>query len=919
MITLLISCFAAATLSAAEEEDLSATGCFASYGAEDEAEALRGCLETVVLTAQAQQFATSGNEVAARRLQKELEDRTPTARRLSQGAAGSIGTFYWDHMKKGVLEKELLGTVGNPDGETVPTQEWIAELLGDTAIDFCDRLLSHPEIELDCTAAPRLMLDGTHSTTVSFGAVDMVKAFGQLIMADFLTPGEVELFEPVYAVTSNMEIRDARKFWALDRMDGKMDGKFYQSEEQSGENVNIYIIDDGIQKDHKEFGGRVQEVPGWPSKFHGSHGTYCAGVAAGSTAGTAPKASIWSLNVGNPDGTMNTDKIPNAMRDAITHCKKSRRRCVVSMSIGWAEKGKPSAIIDKRSKEIWENGMLFVTAAGNMGWDARYSIMSYYENNIVVGASGMDDKLAFFSNYGDRVAIYAPGVNLLTSAILKPGGQWRPQLHAYEQKSGTSISTPLVAGILAGYLSEHPTMSGWEARKKLILDADRVPTLYLQREVACTVLADNHANVFAPGKYFHFDLDCVRRAIGPFDGKGREYDVEVSFVDADGTRRREKRHVIFWPRPNGGADGNAHGRIHPMSQAANFQWKTGLLFRLKVSQINSYFRPAKEGQRFWCDGTVVYGVDQMNALSPGDRYDGTCYQGCYTDDGSRDLRHRVSGDHDVKSCRAKCSERGFAYFGVQYGVECWCDNDFGSPSNRYKKVRSKECKRGGFAEGRGGAWRNSVYKTDCKEQGRGFISLEDMTHGDQWLTWKSNHHVDDVCNNKVRGDPARGRNKQCYCVRPFVAEGDARAFPTSPSRAGPLIVANRIYEGYDVVQLNSEYHHHERSCVKNHNIAKYENKTVDQCKALCDANPKCKAFEYGVAYGGSPHKPRDCLLQDDVYHADCDGKKYNLDLYMKGTRDFCGCHQGEGWCSQTSRCSEGCKTEWAETAACAHL
>jgi len=957
MITLLISCFAAATLSAAEE-DLSTTGCFASFGAEGEAEALRACLEKVVLTAQAEHFATSGNEAAARRLQKELEDRPSSARRL-QGAAGSTGTFYWDHMKKDVLERELQGAADGTDEET-PTQEWLAELQGDTAIDFCDRLLSHPEIELDCTSTPRLMLDGTHSTTVSFGAVDMVKAFGQLIMADFLTPGEVELFEPVFDVTTNtnVAVRDARKYWALDRMDGKMDGKFLQPEGQRGENVNIYLIDNGVQKDHKEFGGRAKEVPGWTSKYYGNHGTNCAGLAAGTNAGTAPKANLWYLNVFNKDGTSNTGKIPDAMRDAVTHCKKSGRRCVVSMSIGWGKKGSPSAIVDKRSKEIWESGMIFVMAAGNSGYDTKHAIMSLYKHNVVVGSSGQDDKLAFFSNYGDRVAIYAPGIHLRTATIEYSKGRWRPERHAYTSEAvGTSMSAPLVAGVLAGYLSANPKMSNWEVRKKLILDADRVPTLYLQREVACPVLADNHSNIYAIGKYFHVDLDCVQRAIGPFGDKGREVDVTVTLRDDNGKRHYENRHVIIWPRANGGFDGNAHGRIHPMSNARNSQWVETMLIKFNVSQVDSYFRAAKEGKRFWCDGTVVYGADKANSRSPGAytkepflgllNMDRACYQGCYTDDKWRDLRHRISGQHDVKSCRAKCSERGYAYFGVQYGNECRCDHTFGTPS-RYRKISDDQCKRGGFPDGTGGAWLNSVYKTDCNELQRGdngFMSLEEMTKGTNWLMWKTNHHVDDVCSNQKAGDPAFHRNKQCFCVRPYNAESHARRFPGAPTRAGPLIVANTVSTCYRLKRCSY------RDCAHTNTVYKWlphgtttndfnaechsdralgyilRNTEYEDFKAECQSRWKVKdgnawwtftnpaTGEVTYPIQGSCCNTEQTIHVDEAEPSKCEGEADD----DNATRDFCGCPKGQGWCTRTQYCSPDCTTSTVENENCAHL
>ena len=85
------------------------------------------------------------------------------------------------------------------------------------------------------------------------------------------------------------------------------------------------------------------------------------------------------------------------------------------------------------------------------------------------------------------------------------------------------------------------------------------------------------------------------------------------------------------------------------------------------------------------------------------------------------------------------------------------------------------------------------------------------------------------------------------------------------------------------------YTHFPKSCVDGHNIIKYTNRNVDECKELCSRNTKCLAFEYGVAHGGpnQKNKPRDCLLQDNTQREGCDGSRFNLDLYVKGNFNIC--------------------------------
>ena len=78
------------------------------------------------------------------------------------------------------------------------------------------------------------------------------------------------------------------------------------------------------------------------------------------------------------------------------------------------------------------------------------------------------DELAKFSNWGVKsVAIAAPGVDILST--------WLGD--AYEEKSGTSMATPVVSGVAALILSEHPRLSVDELKKKLLASTDPIVAL----------------------------------------------------------------------------------------------------------------------------------------------------------------------------------------------------------------------------------------------------------------------------------------------------------------------------------------------------------------------------------------------------------------------------------------------------------
>jgi hypothetical protein len=72
-----------------------------------------------------------------------------------------------------------------------------------------------------------------------------------------------------------------------------------------------------------------------------------------------------------------------------------------------------------------------------------------------------------------------------------------------------------------------------------------------------------------------------------------------------------------------------------------------------------------------------------------------------------------------------------------------------------------------------------------------------------------------------------------------------------------------------------------KSCVSGHNLPIQKGKTVDECATICSNDANCKAFEFGVNYGGSSYEAGDCQPQDGVHAGTCNGASYNLDLYIK--------------------------------------
>jgi thermitase len=205
------------------------------------------------------------------------------------------------------------------------------------------------------------------------------------------------------------------------------------------------------------------------------HGTHCAGIigAEGENnvgiAGVNWKVQIMPLKFMNAGGFGTTKDAIEAINYVIDRRKAGVNVRIISASWGSTQK---SRALEDVIRKAYENGILFVAAAGNASTnnDRSPHFPSSYNVPNVVSVAAMDrhDQLASFSNYGEKsVVIAAPGVEILSTWL---GNQ-------YEEKSGTSMATPVVAGVAALIVAENPRISVDELRKKLLASTDPIVAL----------------------------------------------------------------------------------------------------------------------------------------------------------------------------------------------------------------------------------------------------------------------------------------------------------------------------------------------------------------------------------------------------------------------------------------------------------
>ncbi|MBB2947444.1 subtilisin family serine protease [Actinoplanes lutulentus] len=238
--------------------------------------------------------------------------------------------------------------------------------------------------------------------------------------------------------------------WGLDRIDQRalpLSGT-YTYGPSSG--VTVYVVDTGITIGHQDFGGRASygydAVDNDAVAQDGNgHGTFVAGVAAGSTYGVAKSASVVGVRVLNNSGSGTTAGVIAGI-DWVT-ANAVPGRSVANLSLG----GGASTTLDAAVRRSITAGIPYAIAAGNSGVNAANTSPARVTQALTVGATDRNDAKASWSNYGSVLDLFAPGVSI-TSA-------WRTSNTATYTGSGTSFSSPHVAGAAALYLAANPGAS----------------------------------------------------------------------------------------------------------------------------------------------------------------------------------------------------------------------------------------------------------------------------------------------------------------------------------------------------------------------------------------------------------------------------------------------------------------------------
>jgi subtilisin family serine protease len=239
--------------------------------------------------------------------------------------------------------------------------------------------------------------------------------------------------------------------WGIDKIDADLSSTAAGNGTGAITNVNAYIIDTGIDTAHTDLNVvRHINFAGGPNRDCHGHGTHVAGSVAArdnlqDVVGVAPGAPLTGVKVLGCGGSGSWSGVIKGI-DWVT--ANAVKPAVANMSLG----GGANQAVDDAVVKSADSGVFYALAAGNDGANACNSspARAGTRNGVMtVAATDINDKEASWSNYGDCVDIWAPGVSILSTR--KGGGT--------TTMSGTSMASPHGAGGGALYLSDDSTAS----------------------------------------------------------------------------------------------------------------------------------------------------------------------------------------------------------------------------------------------------------------------------------------------------------------------------------------------------------------------------------------------------------------------------------------------------------------------------
>lgn len=273
------------------------------------------------------------------------------------------------------------------------------------------------------------------------------------------------------------------------------DRAFAENIVSEGQQVIVAIIDSGIRLTHEDLSSKL--VAGYNfinnttnATDDNGHGTHVAGLVAAVTNNSVGLAGTGYLNsiklmpvkVMNHNGEGTDFMIATGVQWAADNGAK-----VINMSLGGPTK---SSTITEAVNYAYQKGCVVVASAGNYGkqsYPGGYGVNPVMypassEHVISVAACTKSNTRSSYSEYNQYVDIAAPGGELVGSVTSTPPEEliistYHESDNDYEALSGTSMASPIVAGVAAMLLVQDSTRSPDQVESLLTSTADKIDSL----------------------------------------------------------------------------------------------------------------------------------------------------------------------------------------------------------------------------------------------------------------------------------------------------------------------------------------------------------------------------------------------------------------------------------------------------------
>ena len=257
----------------------------------------------------------------------------------------------------------------------------------------------------------------------------------------------------------------------------------------TGKDVTIAYIDTGISS-HLDFCLKRNRIIKFVDLVNGKkrnyddngHGTFVSGVGSGNGimsggkySGIAPLSNIVSIKALNQNGEANAVTILDAMQWIYDNVKKYNIK-VVCMSFGSEPLGNNDPIM-KGAEVLWNKGITMVAAAGNSGPEFE-TIKSPGISPKIITVGGLNDNrddngnyekekfsIASFSSRGPALRRYKP--DLVAPSMNITSCSFQPE-KIYTVMNGTSVATPMIAGLSALLLERDQNLTPEQVKFKLM-------------------------------------------------------------------------------------------------------------------------------------------------------------------------------------------------------------------------------------------------------------------------------------------------------------------------------------------------------------------------------------------------------------------------------------------------------------------